>query len=90
MTKLEIKKKIIDLIQQIYQQPGGAVGGNLHIVLDDYNVDDDSILWCALEAIPDNYHDTDIEKEYQYAALLLAIPVKDRKDVIESRWVKVK
>lgn len=30
-----------------YRKAGNHVGGSLHIVLDDGNVDDDSVRWCA-------------------------------------------
>lgn len=38
----------VHLIRAVYTQdtPGAAVGGCLHIVLDDGNVSDQDILWC--------------------------------------------
>jgi hypothetical protein len=35
-----------DEIANLYSLPNGGAGGNAHIVLDDYNVDDESISWC--------------------------------------------
>lgn len=37
-------KQIIDAIARVYAHPDGGVGGPLHIVLDDYNVN--SLDWC--------------------------------------------
>ncbi len=34
------------LVRQVYDAPGGNVGGNLHIVLDDWNLETGSIEWC--------------------------------------------
>ena len=34
------------IVEEFYNLNGNCVGGNLHIVLDDINVSDDSILWC--------------------------------------------
>ena len=32
------------LIEKVYEY--SLVGGNCHIVTDDWNIDDDSIFWC--------------------------------------------
>ena len=34
------------LVMQVYDAIGGGAGGNLHIVLDDWNIEDDSIYYC--------------------------------------------
>ena len=34
------------LVMQVYDAVGGGAGGNLHIVLDDWNIEDDSIYYC--------------------------------------------
>lgn len=34
------------LIERYYAMPGNDAGGNLHIVLDDSNLDDECISWC--------------------------------------------
>ena len=36
----------VRLAREVYKQPRGGAGGNLHIVLDDWNLEDDSIQWC--------------------------------------------
>lgn len=37
------------LVQQVYDAIGGGMGGSLHIVLDDWNLEDDSINWCLTQ-----------------------------------------
>ncbi len=34
------------LVRQVYEAPQGGAGGNLHIVLDDWNIEDSSIYYC--------------------------------------------
>lgn len=38
--------RIEELIRLVYDHPEGGVGGNLHIVLDDWNLETDNIEWC--------------------------------------------
>lgn len=35
------------LVEKLYASPGGGVGGNLHIVTDDWNLEDDNLAHCA-------------------------------------------
>lgn len=35
-----------ELIKKVYKQEGGGVGGNLHCVVDDWNLEDEHIQWC--------------------------------------------
>ena len=39
-------RDVVPLVEAFYGLPGCGVGGALHIVLDDANLDDDSIQWC--------------------------------------------
>lgn len=39
-------KLMQEIVQAFYSLPGNSCGGGLHIVVDDYNVEDDNILWC--------------------------------------------
>ena len=39
------------LCETLYSLEGCGAGGNLHILLDDDNYDDDSILWCLKECL---------------------------------------
>ncbi|MBR5817731.1 MAG: hypothetical protein IKY62_03695, partial [Clostridia bacterium] len=56
----------IELIKQIYEK--NAVGGALHIVLDDDNVRDTHIVWCLQNTIPDEKDD---RKLYELCAINL-------------------
>jgi hypothetical protein len=38
---------VLPFVDWWYRQPGNAVGGSLHIVLDDTNIDNDSLVFCA-------------------------------------------
>ena len=38
--------EIVELVEAYYAKPGNLAGGNLHIVLDDGNVEDENIEWC--------------------------------------------
>ena len=48
---------VIPMVRAYYAKPGNIVGGSLHIVLDDMNVDDSHVEWCLAYAIRKN--DTD-------------------------------
>lgn len=37
---------VIPLIEAYYRKPGNEVGGNMHVVLDDYNLEDWCIAYC--------------------------------------------
>lgn len=47
-------KDAAELIRIVYEY--SPVGGNCHIVFDDWNIEDSHIDWCLNEAIPENYH----------------------------------
>ncbi len=36
-----------EVIQAFKRLPGNEVGGCLHLVLDDYNLDDEDLAWCS-------------------------------------------
>ncbi len=36
----------VRLAREVYKQPRGSAGGNLHIVLDDWNLENDNIRYC--------------------------------------------
>lgn len=38
--------EVLPLVRAYYAKPGNGAGGNLHIVLDDYNVRDDDVQFC--------------------------------------------
>ena len=43
--------QVCDLVREFRAQPGNEVGGTLHIVLDDLNVDNGSVEYCLHTAI---------------------------------------
>lgn len=43
------------LVHEVYKY--SAVGGNAHIVVDDWNLEDSNIRWCLDEALRDNIHE---------------------------------
>lgn len=71
--------KVAKLIEQVYNF--NAVGGNLHIVLDDWNIEARNIDWCLKKAIPENYHehsDQELEIERKCATQMRKLPIKQR------------
>ncbi len=40
------------LVRQVYAAPRGGAGGRLHIVLDDWNLEDEHIYWCHKFEVP--------------------------------------
>lgn len=60
-----------------------SVGGALHIVLDDENIEDHHIRWCVDECIPKEPEDTQaIYREC--ARLLLETPLKLREKIVHG------
>lgn len=39
------------LVRRLYDLPEGAAGGNLHIVTDDWNLEDEHVLWCRDQVV---------------------------------------
>lgn len=67
------------MFKTIYEH--NEVGGNLHIVLDDMNVEDEHIQYCVDEAIPENYHKLSPEVnaiEKELGELLLTMTEQER------------
>jgi len=42
--------EVLPLVRAYYALPGNSTGGSLHIVLDDGNTDDSSVLFCIRRA----------------------------------------
>lgn len=76
------KEQFADAIIQLYER--SCVGGNCHIVIDDYNVDNSAIKWC-IGAVDRNYHEQTPEiQEVERAILnhILLIPMEEREELI--------
>lgn len=72
-------KAAASLIAAIYEF--SCVGGNAHIVVDDWNLGDENIDWCLNEALKTNFHEASIKQlEAERAALtaLRALTVSER------------
>ena len=83
--ELTPEETVLLLAPEVYEY--SAVGGNLHIVLDDYNIEDSHILWCLTDAIPQNIHEATpfmCWVETQLAHALLAIPEAGRESLIKK------
>lgn len=71
--------EVVGLIKKIYEY--SSTGGNLHIVLDDWNIDLKSIDWCLKNALKLNIHEAGLEElelERKCATLLRSMPLKER------------
>lgn len=58
-----------------------CVGGNAHIVVDDWNVDDEAINYCLRDSLPLNIHEADAEQlavEREALERLLALTYEER------------
>ncbi len=73
----------VALVRQVYDAIGGGAGGNLHIVIDDWNLLDHSIEWCQGGRSDPNWHGppmrwtlTDVEA--QCAAAFLGMTLQER------------
>ena len=66
-------------IKGYYEKDGNSVGGNLHIALDDGNLEDESLSFCLNQALKEN--DLDGVK---LCALMLNLSVLDRVEVYKS------
>ena len=58
----------------------------MHIVLDDYNTDDENILWCLQNSIPDEeFFEKQDRKMFERCAInLIKINENRRKNVIQK------
>lgn len=81
LDKFLIKQRIRELIGIIYDKYS-VVGGELHIVLDDGNIENVNIQWCLENAIA-KISDEEEKKVYEECAkLLLKLSYSSRKRLI--------
>lgn len=67
------------LIEEVFEY--SDVGGNAHVVIDDWNVSNDTIDWCLNVGIPGNVHEAGIEQlaiEYKCLQFLLELNYDER------------
>ena len=67
----EKTKAAAALVAKVYEF--SCVGGNAHIVVDDWNLEDDHIRWCLDEALKTNVHEADAEQLAAERACLEAL-----------------
>jgi hypothetical protein len=83
-----------ELIEIYYAVDGNGVGGNLHVVLDDGNLDDESIKWCIGECLAGSDHlGAEIAKRlmgFDEEARGLIMQGSSSKIVSRVCWVSVK
>lgn len=84
INKGDIIEETIEIIKQIYEKY--PTGGALHIVLDDYNTDDENILWCLQNSIVDEgFCDKKDRKMFEKCAMnLIKINKNKRKYIIQN------
>jgi site-specific DNA-cytosine methylase len=63
-----------------------SVGGALHIVLDDENIEDKHILWCLLKTIPKVEDEEERTLSEDIANELLKMTEDDREDLMNLFW----
>lgn len=57
MTPKPTVPDVLPLVHAYYAKPGNSVGGNLHLVLEDANVDDRHVAFCL--KVAEDAHDDD-------------------------------
>lgn len=68
----------------LYSLPGCAAGGPLHIVIDDGNVDDHHLDFCAEQMAADEWEVEVVEACEAVLALLREVPAQRRLAAIEE------
>lgn len=84
-------KSAARLADAVYEFNG--VGGNCHIVLDDFNIDDDDIDYCLNEGLANNVHEHTedqlaIEKECLLAFRVLSVAERASALAIHEKWIE--
>lgn len=84
--RMFVENEIIELTKELYSCEGCEVGGPLHIVLDDDNVENHDILWC-LKYVSDHDYDDDIKILcYKIGALLFMLDEEERAEIVRKAW----
>lgn len=84
-------KKAAALCGAVYEFNG--VGGNCHIVLDDFNIDDDAIEYCLNQGLSNNIHkhtaeQLEVERECLLAFRSLSVAERASALAIHSGWIE--
>jgi hypothetical protein len=76
-------RRLVKVIERIYSFSGA--GGGLHIVLDDWNIEDGDILWC-MQYRPGYRPDGLPLSERVCAKILLAMTIEERASALYMQW----
>lgn len=82
----EEENEFAKLVAWLYGTSWGTVGGPLHIVLDDHNLEDAHIQYCAAEVKVDNgfeLTEDDVVKCKRIIEILLKTPFRERLALME-------
>lgn len=85
-------KEAAALVNRVYDF--SIVGGNAHIVVDDWNLEDNNIRWCLDTALTENHHEACTEQliaERDCLEALLALSENERASAmaIHAGFIKV-
>jgi hypothetical protein len=69
----EATRQAAKLINDFYELPGASSGGDAHIVIDDWNLEDSNIEYCIESAKKNEFNNSD---ECQKACLVLLVFLK--------------
>lgn len=69
----------IDLVKVYYSKTGNSCGGSLHIVLDDENIEDSHVSWCAGYACGKGD-----EEGHDIASLMELMTIEQRERVVSN------
>lgn len=89
-TYEDVQDALISLVTKLYLSHDCEAGGPLHIVLDDYNTDDNDITWCLRNMDNPEFEEYSEEVEklcYKIGGLLLMIPEEERLELVSGAWV---
>lgn len=80
------------LIDDLYNYPEGGVGGNLHIITDDWNIDDEHIQFCQ-DQVDKNDYDIpygQLATEKRILELMTPMLIDERASVLGRKWNFIK
>jgi hypothetical protein len=74
----DLTRKCAELVAELYEF--SFVGGNCHIVTDDWNLEDEHIQWCLKSVLDNKYEDTpeQLAVEKKLLELLASMSIEER------------
>lgn len=76
-------KNAVDAINKVYEY--SLVGGNLHIVVDDWNIEDHNLLFCEKEiSKEEDKEQRDVEQEC--FDILFSMTIEERNSTLYWQW----